>query len=221
MMLGPVAARSQLVPCHRAADAPRIAGALSRIQHSVDPCGESAEMLGVLDRLERCARASYEICTSAETGRNLFEHPHGRDQPRTITWNPELRSELERGCDGDPARPVMRDPTASLLHEIVHAVHDCEGLNPGEYELEAVRIENIYRRAAGLCQRTRYGDDRLPLEMVRGCGLGQCDCSVPAAAGAHPVVHPRGPLRAPHAAATDGEVADSARPDDIDLDPVR
>ena len=64
---------------------------------------------------------------------------------------------------------VTRDPTASLLHEIVHAVHDCEGLDPGAHELDAVRIENIYRRAAGLCQRTGYGDVPLPAAMVRVC----------------------------------------------------
>jgi hypothetical protein len=45
---------------------------------------------------------------------------------------------------------MLRDPTASLVHELAHAAQDCSGLNPGEHELEAVRIENIYRRASGL-----------------------------------------------------------------------
>ena len=31
-----------------------------------------------------------------------------------------------------------------------------QGDNPGEDEIEAVRIKNNYRRAAGLCQRGRY-----------------------------------------------------------------
>src|SRR5262249_37307660 len=87
----------------------------------------------------------------------------------TIIWNPELRSELERGCDGDPARPVVRDPVASLLHEMVHAVDDCEGRDASAHELEAVRIENIYRRAAGLCQRAAYGETPLPAEVVKSC----------------------------------------------------
>jgi hypothetical protein len=100
----------------------------------------------------------------------VFDRPvdhHGRPLRRTIGWNPALRSELEPGRDGDPGEPLRRDPTASLLHELVHAAHDCQGLNPGEHEFEAVRIENIYRRAAGLCQRPGYGDEPLPASAVR------------------------------------------------------
>jgi hypothetical protein len=113
----------------------------------------------MVDRLERCTRARYEICTDGTAARNLLE-PHAEDDIGTIIWNPQLRSELERSCDGDPARPVMRDPVASLLHEIVHAVDDCEGRNPAAHEREAVRVENIYRRAAGLCQRSAYATTR-------------------------------------------------------------
>ena len=173
VLLAPAAGRSELVPCRRPADGVRIATALERIRRSVDPCGESAEIVALLDRLARCARVRYEICTDTEAARNVFEHADEGDEPGRIVWNPDLRSELERGCDGDPARPVLRDPTASLLHEIAHAVHDCEGLNAGAFEAEAVRIENVYRRAAGLCQRTRYGDEVLPLA---SCDAGTCRC---------------------------------------------
>src|SRR5262249_42721705 len=62
---------------------------------------------------------------------------------------------------------------------IVHAVDDCRGLNPGEHELDAVRIENIYRRAAGLCQRSRYGDELLPDDAIRPCAAGGCACARP------------------------------------------
>ena len=134
-----------------AGDARRIAAALYQIRRSVDPCGESTEVARVLDRFERCA--GYEIRTSTTVDRNLFYR-------RLITWNPDLRSELEPACAGEPARPLLRDPTASLLHEFVHAAQACEGRSPDE--LEAVRIENIYRRAAHLCQRTGYGDTPLP-----------------------------------------------------------
>ena len=75
---------------------------------------------------------------------------------------------------------VTRDPIASLLHELVHAVQDCEGLNPGEHELEAVRVENIYRRAAGLCQRTGYGAMALPSDQIRICTEAICSCLPPA-----------------------------------------
>ena len=173
MLLAPLAARSELVPCRRPADAVRIAAALERIRRSVDPCGQSAEIVALLDRLGRCARARYEICTDTEATRNVFEHADRVEEPGRIVWNPELRSELERGCDGDPVRPVLRDPTASLLHEIAHAVHDCDGVDAGAFEAEAVRIENVYRRAEGLCQRTRYGDEMLP---VASCDAGTCRC---------------------------------------------
>src|SRR5262249_40947911 len=92
------------------------------------------------------------------------------EQTGTIVWNPELRSELEAGCDGDATREVTRDPVASLLHELVHAVDDCEGRDAASRELDAVRLENVYRRAAGLCQRTAYGDRRLARVRSNTCG---------------------------------------------------
>ncbi len=186
VVIGATGAQSQLVPCTRASDARRIATALADLESGVDPCGESAQVIEVLQKLKSCAKTTYEICTSLQIRRNVFDRPsgkHGEVLPRTITWNPDLRSELERGCDGDPATPVLRDPTASLLHELVHAADDCQGINPGEHEIEAVRIENIYRRAAGLCQRTTYGDDPLPSQLVKECMPGHCPCSPPGNSG--------------------------------------
>ena len=170
-------ARAGLVSC--GGDDGRVAAALRRIGQSIDPCGESAEIARVLDRLAQTS-ARYEICETSTGWRNVFDRGEAGG---TITWNPELRSELEPGCDGDPARPVMRDPTASLLHELVHALHDCEG-GVGDDEVEAVRIENIYRRAAGLCQRSRYGDERLPAEALKACTQDRCACAF-SSPGAH------------------------------------
>ena len=172
VLLWTSAAHAGLALCRRGHDGGRIVEALTRLRASVDPCGESGQVLAVLDRVEHCARATYEICTSRTADRNLFYRPTaapGRNAPRIITWNPDLRSELERGCDGNPSQSVTRDPVASLLHELVHALEDCEGLEPGEHELEAVRIENIYRRSAGLCQRRRYGEELLPPAMSTTC----------------------------------------------------
>jgi hypothetical protein len=174
LLLAP-GAPAKLVPCRSGQDG-RIADALNRIRDGVDPCGESPEVTRMLDEFQHCARARYQICIDVTASRNLFDRA-GKDGIGTITWNPELRSELEDGCGGDPAKRVMRDPVASLLHELVHAAHDCAGLDPREYELEAVRVENIYRRAAGLCLRTGYGDDRLAAEPMKGCTPGPCECS--------------------------------------------
>jgi hypothetical protein len=57
-------------------------------------------------------------------------------------------------------------------------VQDCRGLDPVEHEFEAVRIENIYRRGRGLCQRTRYGQERLPSAMLVSCEPDNCLCSI-------------------------------------------
>ena len=183
ILLAAAGAQAALVPCRQPADTGKVADALDRLRHSVDPCGESPQVLAVIERLEHCASARYEICTDGITRRNLLE-PHDADEPGTIIWNPTLRSELERGCDGDPARPVARDPVASLLHEMVHAADDCEGRDANANELDAVRIENIYRRAAGLCQRTAYGDTPLAAETVKLCSPGHCECSSAAGASA-------------------------------------
>ncbi|HLY37728.1 MAG TPA: hypothetical protein VKU61_06820 [Candidatus Binatia bacterium] len=190
VLVAPPAARPGAVPHRRTAG---VAAAIRRIETSVDPCGETSTLLAVLERLDDCG---YQIRTSATAERNLFDR-------NAITWNPELRSELEPSCD--------RDPTASLLHELVHAADACDGRNPGERELEAVRIENIYRRAAGLCQRTRYGNLPLPASMVKECTRERCTCVVPSVPDAPTVV--RAPLG-------EGLAADSA-PADAGAESVR
>src|SRR5262249_38034882 len=118
-----------------------------------------AEVADVLRRLEACR--GWRVQTSATAGRDLFHRG-------VVTWNPDLRSELEPACDGDPAPPLRRDPPPSLLHELVPALPAREGRAADEFE--AVRIENIYRRGAHLCQRTRYGDALLPTTMRNACG---------------------------------------------------
>lgn len=172
--------RGELVPSGEPSDARRVEAALAQLRAAVDPCGESPEVSAVLDALAACRGTRYQIRVSAAADRNLFDRPSPRDRVRTIIWNPDLRTELEPRCDRRPAA-VHREPSASLLHELVHAVHDCAGLDPGRYELEAVRIENVYRRAAGLPQRGGYGGDTLPAAMRRLCEPGACSCGIPSA----------------------------------------
>lgn len=182
VFLGPVAGvRAELIPCREPSDARRVEETLERLRAAVDPCGESAEVAAVLDALGACRAARYEIRVSASADRNLFDRPNERDGVRTIVWNPDLRTELEPRCDDRPGA-VEREPAASLLHELVHAAHDCAGLEPGRHELEAVRIENIYRRAAALPQRAGYGDELLPAISRRTCEPGGCSCEIPNAA---------------------------------------
>src|SRR5262249_42026175 len=63
-----------------------------------------------------------------------------------------------------------------------------------------VRVENIYRRAAGLCPRSGYGDDRLTAEPTKGCAPERCECSPAAVWTAR---------RAPRPAAVRRQAADS------------
>ena len=163
-----MSANAPPVQCEQVPGTTQIASAFETIRRSVDPCGESAQLVDVVDRFERCA-TRYDICIDGTASRNLMQ-PNGVEQTGTIIWNPELRSELEAGCDGDASREVMRDPVASLVHELAHAVDDCEGRDAASREREAVRLENVYRRAAGLCQRTAYGDRQLEPGPFRTCG---------------------------------------------------
>jgi hypothetical protein len=177
----PIAAPAQLVPCDDPADTHMITSALIAIEGSVDPCGESADLVATVERVKRCTAARYQICTSVTANRNLFDRPAAFwiNERRTITWNPELRSELDADRHDVAGPSMVRDPYASLVHELAHAAQDCAGLNPGEHELEAVRIENIYRRAAALPQRRGYGSDPLPPAMIRGCTATECTCESP------------------------------------------
>ncbi|MBI3785929.1 MAG: hypothetical protein HY270_21255 [Deltaproteobacteria bacterium] len=212
LVLAAPSGRAMADPTTGNSEAASIAAAMQRIQRSVDPCGESRQVVALLREFGRCPNATYKINADTRVTRNLFDRPQGAS-PRIITWNPELRSELESGCDGDPAKSVQRDPTASLLHEIAHAVQDCRGLNPGEHEAEAVRIENIYRRAVGLCQRSRYGEEILPLRVVKlqSSRGGRCwspSTIVPDDAVAHDDSRPRPQQRATRSAVVDESSGD-------------
>lgn len=160
--------------CGTAASLPAIAAAIAHIEASSDPCGETAELRTVVERFRRCA-ADAVLCIDSQAQRNLTESRVGAHTPTTITWNPDLRTPLEPHCAAT-AGPLLRDPTASLLHELVHAVQDCDGLELAAHELDAVRIENIYRRAQGLCQRTGYGELPLPAARRVRCAPGDCPC---------------------------------------------
>ncbi len=180
-ILWTVPVHAQLVVCTKGADA--VADAIARVKGRVDPCGQSAEIEQLFATIRQCKKIVYEVCSDTGIARNIFDRPvarHGETPARTITWNPELRTELEMSCSGDRSQPLLRDPTASLLHELVHAAQDCQGLNPGEHELEAVRFENIYRRAAGLCERSGYGEELLPPSMMASCSPRSCLCGTPA-----------------------------------------
>jgi hypothetical protein len=197
------------LPCQDGPTQADIAPALARIRAAIDPCGDSPVVAALLDKVERCAATSYRICTDLTSDRNWFDRPNGDPtRVRTITWNPALATPIEYGCDGDPGKPVLRDATASLLHELAHAAQDCDGLDPTANEFDAVRIENIYRRSVGLCQRTVYGTDPLPPDMIRVCARGKCPCTTPPVAAPGPVTGPAPSL--PAAVSADAQPVSAA-----------
>ncbi len=172
------AVSSPAVECDSHSIRERVAHAVQEIEHVVDPCGDSAEIGRIIESFRRCDPTSYKICVDTRSPRNYVD-PGARGnppQPTALVWNPELRNELESSCNGDDSRPLLREPNASLLHELVHIVQDCSGLDPAAHESEAVRIENIYRRARGLCQRTRYGNEALPPDAFVACRGDSCSC---------------------------------------------
>jgi hypothetical protein len=180
-LLCPVRTEAIALPCDEAAQV-LLVSALRTIERSVDPCGESLQLTRLQNSIQD-APATYRICTDLQADRNSFNRDADGSEandPRNIIWNPALRTQLELGCDGDPTKPVLRDPIASLVHELVHAAQDADGLDPTEHEFDAVRVENIYRRAAGICQRAHYGSVSLPLQMVKACEPGECLCTAPA-----------------------------------------
>lgn len=180
-LLCPARTQAITLPCDESAEV-LVESALGTIERSIDPCGESSQLIRLLNRI-RHAPATYRICTDLRADRNSFNRDADDgavNDPRTVIWNPSLRTQLELGCDGDPIKPVLRDPIASLVHELVHAAQDADGLDPTEHEFDAVRVENIYRRATGICQRAHYGSESLPPQMVKICEPGRCRCTAPA-----------------------------------------
>src|SRR5579862_229631 len=78
---------AQLAPCSGNRD---VADALTRIEESIDPCGESSQIARVLNELKRCSANVYRVCVDPNADRNYFDRPIETDgaMPRTITWNP-------------------------------------------------------------------------------------------------------------------------------------
>jgi hypothetical protein len=171
VMVAPWAESADAASCDAPAER-EVQAALAAIERSVDPCGASAELRRVVDAFRSCWGDTCRVCVDRSRERNTTERGDP-GEPITITWNPELRTELERGC-GDAATAVRRDPIASLAHELVHVAQAVSGSEFGE--TDAVRVENIYRRANGLCQRTRYGADPLPRAMLIECTPEHCAC---------------------------------------------
>jgi hypothetical protein len=93
----------------------------------------------------------------------LNEASNGVGAGSTTRWNPNSKKPYADG--------VNRDPIAALFHELCHALEADRGVWGGSLdpatgirksEIQAIRTENSYRRAKGLPERTKYGQQDLP-----------------------------------------------------------
>jgi len=97
LLLG-VSANAAPVRCEHPAGAAQIESAFETIRRSIDPCGESGQLVDLLDRFERCA-TRYDICIDPTASRNLLQ-PRGVEQTGTIIWNPALPPSSKRSATG-------------------------------------------------------------------------------------------------------------------------
>lgn len=102
----------------------------------------------------------------------------GNGSDTSIDWNPTNRTNEENGAGGQPATP--RDPCASLMHELRHALDGANGTRDPRIEppppapdgikhneIEACREENLYRKKhPPLPQRRQYGGRDLPSSVI-------------------------------------------------------
>ena len=94
------------------------------------------------------------------------------DHHQDVFYNPRLNKQF-------PGDGVCVDPIAALLHELYHAFENQNGTLQAnredtsvngikKSELNAVNVENLYRRLHGLCPRTQYGAKKLPAQDLIG-----------------------------------------------------
>jgi len=133
---------------------------------------DGAEAKKILEDLEKSDRetkiqagnkSNSTTSASDEDGKSKDAGGTGKGTNSTVTWDPEYK---DKYADGTP-----RDPCASLLHELRHALDGVTGTrdprpDPGSKipmnEVKACTEENRYRKDRGLPQRTQYGDKKLP-----------------------------------------------------------
>ncbi len=146
--------------------------------------GAGGDAASILDQLNQPSPQSHRITieptadtvnhtTPAGDGANFTPGTGpGPGSDATIEWNP---TNVTPYADGTP-----RDPCASLLHEMKHALDDDKGQRnrnlyapsplPGSgipiVEVDGCREENKYRKKVGLPQRHKYGTHDLPPDAV-------------------------------------------------------
>ena len=107
------------------------------------------------------------VADDSKDSRSKDDGGTGKGTTSTTEWDPTLTKPYADG--------VARDPCATLLHELRHALDADEGSmdyrrDPDtkiqNQELKASTAENRYRKNQGLPQRTMYGKTKLPKSAI-------------------------------------------------------
>lgn len=163
----PVTAQSKIVIEGDAAFVQKVQAAIQAIKDANDPEGE---LRALIEALEMSANCHVIRQTDTEQGSHCKPDDPKKEKDRSGTGTTiEWEADSTDLYDTD----VARDPTAALLHELAHAAAADQGLATDETvpgpdgpidqdEQYAVVIENIYRDAVNIPERTKYGNRELP-----------------------------------------------------------
>ena len=132
---------------------------LERIANSGGTAGANVSQLTNSNNIHTITQTTGLSSCSPSNGTNAT---NGTGTGSTTNWDPNYSG---------PSGGVANDPCATLAHELDHAAHNDNGTNDftstghngiPTAEIEACGVENEYRRANGLPERTHYGGRRLP-----------------------------------------------------------
>jgi hypothetical protein len=158
--------------------------ALDRIEHCKD-CTHDERLRRELAAL-RTSATVVTVQLRYETGKLKWERMRTKNMRRTddhrvmlkglardviITWN------LAIDAVPGPGDCHQADPVSNLSHELHHAYQLLYAIpiRPADHfpvdpnEADAVSVENIYRRCAGMCQRDHYGFHNVPATTTCPC----------------------------------------------------
>lgn len=139
-----------------------------KVQKALDELSKSKAGKEVLDALKGSDKVHKIKETNVPKGSgnrpdDMGKAGNGTGTGSTTKWEPNGTEKYDED--------VNRDPTAALLHELVHACDADKGTRDGSVdagsgikknEIETTKKENAYRKEKGLPERQKYGGKPLP-----------------------------------------------------------
>lgn len=143
-------------------DAAFVAAAEECLERIANSGGKAAANVNQLTNSGNIHTITQTTGLSSCSPNNGTKATNGTGTGSTSNWDPNYAG---------PSGGVANDPCATLAHELDHAKHNDSGTNDftstghngiPTAEIEACNVENEYRSANGLPERTHYGGKRLP-----------------------------------------------------------